>query len=93
MQLSGGQRQWLCLARAVLRDPAIQAALARLRVGRTCVCVAHRLSTVRDAHEIVVLASGVVAERGTHEQLARMPGGKYAALVAVRKQPAGGGGR
>src|SRR5205823_8978260 len=59
----------------------VQEALERLSEGRTTIAIAHRLSTVRDADQIVVLDRGRVAEIGTHlELLAR--GGRYAALGA-----------
>ena len=60
---------------------AVQAALERLSEGRTTITIAHRLSTVRDADQIVVLDQGAVVERGTHEELLER-GGMYAALVA-----------
>jgi ATP-binding cassette subfamily B protein len=60
---------------------AVQAELERLSEGRTTITIAHRLSTVRDADQIVVLDSGHIVERGTHEELMER-GGAYAALLA-----------
>ncbi|MVO85797.1 ATP-binding cassette domain-containing protein [Streptomyces sp. p1417] len=61
-------------------EHAVQQAIDALSANRTTLTIAHRLSTVRDADQIVVLDSGRMAERGTHaELLAR--GGRYAALV------------
>ena len=69
-------------------EAAIQAELERLSEGRTTITIAHRLSTVRDADQIVVLDRGRIAERGTHEQLLD-EAGLYAALVSrdVAEQP------
>jgi ATP-binding cassette subfamily B protein len=61
----------------------VQAALERAMQGRTTIAVAHRLSTVASADEILVLDQGVIVERGTHEQL-RSAGGLYAELAAVQ---------
>jgi ATP-binding cassette subfamily B protein len=59
----------------------VQVALDRLSEGRTTIAIAHRLSTVRDADQIVVLDRGQVVERGRHEELLAA-GGRYAALVS-----------
>lgn len=95
--LSLGQRQLVCFARAMLADPRllildeatsavdtytehrIQQALDRLMRGRTSLVVAHRLSTIRHADQILVLDHGRIIERGSHGQL-MIAGGHYASL-------------
>jgi ATP-binding cassette subfamily B protein len=62
-------------------EAAVQAELERLAEGRTTITIAHRLSTVRDADQIVVLDRGQIVERGTHDELMERRGA-YAALVA-----------
>ncbi|MGW6741907.1 ABC transporter ATP-binding protein [Streptomyces sp. NPDC055025] len=63
----------------------IQRAMNTLRAGRTSFVIAHRLSTIRDADVIVVMESGRIVERGTHDELIRERGA-YARLHAARAQ-------
>lgn len=66
-----------------VNEAAIQAALDRLRTGRTTIVVAHRLSTVRGADRIIVLDRGQVVEAGSHDEL-MVSAGRYADLVAIQ---------
>lgn len=107
-QLSLGQRQLVCFARAMLADPRIiildeatssvdtlteiriQRALTRLLAGRTSFVVAHRLSTIRNADQILVLEDGRVTQRGRHRELLA-EGGEYALLVQQFARGVGAG--
>ncbi len=101
-ELSGGEKQRLSIARAILRDPKIlildeataamdtetekliQNAITALTENKTTIMIAHRLSTLRDADELVVIENGKVAERGTHRELLDIEDGVYNKLYTLQ---------
>ncbi|TDU31703.1 ATP-binding cassette subfamily B protein [Panacagrimonas perspica] len=101
IKLSGGEKQRIAIARAILKDPqlvildeatsaldseseqAVQRGLDCLLEGRSAVVIAHRLSTVMNADQILVIQHGRVVERGRHATLVAKSGGVYARLFAL----------
>ena len=101
--LSGGEKQRISVARAMLKDAPIvildeatasvdpeneaelQAAISALTRGKTLIMIAHRLNTVRNADQILVLSGGHIVQRGTHQELMAQ-GGLYADFVGVRQE-------
>jgi ABC-type multidrug transport system fused ATPase/permease subunit len=64
----------------------IQEALGELIKGKTTIMIAHRLSTLRDADELVVIERGRVVERGTHRELLDLPDGVYNKLFTLQDE-------
>uniref|UniRef100_A0A452GR16 ABC transporter domain-containing protein n=1 Tax=Gopherus agassizii TaxID=38772 RepID=A0A452GR16_9SAUR len=67
-------------------EKVVQEALDKARQGRTCIVIAHRLSTVQNADKIAVIQNGRVVEQGTHQQLLAEKG-IYYSLVNVQARP------
>jgi ATP-binding cassette subfamily B protein len=102
-RLSGGEKQRIAIARAILRDPPvlvldeatslvdtqteqkIQEALDNLTKNRTTIAIAHRLSTLRTYHRLLVIDNGRIVETGTHEQLMEKKGAFYELVMLQQR--------
>ena len=105
-RLSGGEKQRISIARAMLKeapiilldeatasiDPEnehlIQSALSELTRGKTIITIAHRLATIEQADQILVVDDGRIVEKGTHAQLIAQPG-RYQQFVRIREKAEG----
>lgn len=104
--LSGGEKQRISIARAILKDAPIiildeatssvdpenehvlLSAIHELTKGKTLISIAHRLNTVRDADQIIVMDGGKIVQRGTHEELVHQPG-IYQNFLRLRSESIG----
>lgn len=104
--LSGGEKQRISIARAMLKDAPIvildeatasidpenehliQEAISALTHGKTIITIAHRLATIENADQILVIDGGTVAQRGTHKELLEQEG-TYKTFIKIREQAEG----
>ena len=104
--LSGGEKQRISIARAILKDAPIvildeatasvdpenehliQAAISELTKGKTLITIAHRLATIENADQILVVDDGKIVQRGTHQELISQEG-RYQSFMKTRQQAEG----
>lgn len=104
--LSGGEKQRISIARAILKDAPIiildeatasvdpenehliQAAISELTKGKTIITIAHRLATIEQADQILVVEDGRIVQRGTHQTLLQQEG-RYCSFVEIRQRVEG----
>ena len=105
-ELSGGEKQRISIARAIMKDAPIiildeatanvdpeneaelQKAIEALTQGKTIIMIAHRLKTVKNADQIIVIDRGKISQQGTHDELIKQAG-IYADFVGMREKAIG----
>ena len=104
--LSGGEKQRISIARAILKDAPIiildeatasidpeneqliQTAINELSKGKTVITIAHKLETIKNADQIIVLNEGEIIQKGSHDELIRKPG-MYQDFIRIKSKSAG----
>ncbi|SUM67051.1 ABC-type multidrug transport system, ATPase and permease component subunits, putative [Staphylococcus saccharolyticus] len=106
--LSGGEKQRISIARAILKDAPIiildeatasidpenehliQSAIDELSKGKTVITIAHKIGTIKNANQIIVLKDGKIIQKGNHDSLVQAPG-TYQDFITIKSQTEGWG--
>ena len=104
--LSGGEKQRISIARAILKDAPIiildeatasidpenehliQGAIDELSKGKTVITIAHKIGTIKNANQIIVIDDGQIIQKGNHETLIKQPG-MYKNFITIKNQSEG----
>lgn len=104
--LSGGEKQRISIARAILKDAPIiildeatasidpenehliQSAIDKLSKGKTVITIAHKIGTIKNANQIIVIDDGQIIQKGNHDTLIKQPG-MYKDFITIKSQSEG----